>query len=212
MIMRCRPCLIVSLVSLAVVAVSFQNLRVTVNGKPDSAAIVRNGKVFVSEDALKAAGASVARSASGVSITFTPAAGRNQVEAAEGKLGDWLSNGTWRVRVTKVEPAPNPFGKGPGFRATIEIRNLGTRAQSPFGTGMDKLQIIDSKGNTLAFQQASLKDFFKDIAPANGFTNEVLFGDPTNALAEVGEPDKLLILFRATGGKTLVNFRVDLRE
>lgn len=210
--MPSRISTVVLIAALAVVAVSVQSLRVTINGKPDPTAIVRSGKVFVSEDALKASGASVVRSESGVSITFTPAAGRNQVEAAEGKLGDWLNNGTWRVRVTKVEPAPNPFGKGPGFRATVEIRNLGNRAQSPFGTGMDKLQIIDSKGNTLAFQQASLKDFFKDIAPANGFTNEVLFGEPTNAFTEVGEPDKLLILFRATGGKTLGNFRVDLRE
>lgn len=199
-------------ISLAALSFAFQNLRVTVNGKVDSAAIIRNGKVFVSEDALRSAGASVVRSAGGVSVTFTPAAGRNQVDALEGKLGDWLDNGTWRVRATKVEAAPNPFGKGPGFKVTLEIRNLGTRAQSPFATGLDKLQVIDSKGNTLSFQQASLKDYFKDIAPANGFTNEVLFGDPTNALAEVGDPDKLLLLFRATGGRTLGNFRIDLRQ
>lgn len=207
---RSTPLLL--LAGLSALILANQTIKVTVNGKPDPAAIVKDGKVFVSEDALRAAGANVSRSGNQVSITFQPNAGRNQVEAAEGKIGDWLSNGTWRLRVTKVEPAPNAFGKGPGFKVTLEMRNLSPRALAPFASGLDKLQLVDSKGTTLSFNQGSFKDFFKEIAPGNGFTNEVLFGDPANAVAEVGEPDKLLVLFRATGGKTLPNFRVDLRQ
>lgn len=189
-----------------------QALKVTVNGKPDPAAIVRDGKVFVSEDALRAAGATVTRAGNSVSVNFQPHAGRNQVEAAEGNQGEWLSNGTWRLRVLKAEPAPNPFGKGPGFKVTLEMRNLAPRALAPFASGLDKLQFVDSKGTTLSFNQASFKDFFKEIAPGNGFTNEVLFGDPSNVVTEVGDPDKLLVLFRTTGGNTLPNFRVNLKS
>lgn len=206
-----RSTFLIAFASVSVLVLAAQAIKVTVNGKPDPAAIVKDGKVFVSEDALRAAGASVTKSNGSVNITFQPTAGRNQVEAAEGKVGDWLSNGTWRLRVTKVETAPNPFGKGPGFKVTLEMRNLSPRALAPFASGLDKLQFVDSKGTTLSFNQGSFKDFFKEIAPGNGFTNEVLFGDPANAVAEVGDADKLLVLFRATGGKTLPNFRVDLR-
>lgn len=207
-----RSTFLIAFAGVSALLLATQATKVTVNGKPDPAAIVKDGKVFVSEDALRAAGATVTKSNGAVSITFQPTAGRNQVEAAEGKVGDWLSNGTWRLRVTKVEAAPNPFGKGPGFKVTLEMRNLSPRALAPFASGLDKLQLVDSKGTTLSFNQGSFKDFFKEIAPGNGFTNEVLFGDPANAVGEVGDPDKLLVLFRATGGKTLPNFRVDLLQ
>ncbi len=45
-----------------------------------------------------------------VLIRFDPPAGREQVDAIGGRKGEWLHNGTWRVRVREVTPVPNPFG------------------------------------------------------------------------------------------------------
>jgi len=48
---------------------------------------------------------------------------------------------------------------------------------------------------------------------ADGFTAEMKFGDPNNQLPEVGQPDKLLIQFRQSGGRQpLKGFRIFLKE
>jgi hypothetical protein len=48
---------------------------------------------------------------------------------------------------------------------------------------------------------------------ADGITMVLRFGDPSNQISEVGQPDKLLILFRPWGGKAaLRGFRIFLKE
>lgn len=183
-----------------------------VNGKnvPDGI-LTKNGKTYVSLSALKAAGAEVLASDSRITVNFSPPAGRNQVDAVEGKLGYWLENNLWRVKVNSVESSANPFTKGPGFMAEIEFRNLGKKPISPFASGMDKLQIIDDNGRVVSFSQGTFKQFFRDVAPGGAITEKIQFGDQQGVITELGVADKLLLFFRTSGGKKAKDFRVFLR-
>ncbi|MDW8367188.1 MAG: hypothetical protein RMK49_15215 [Abditibacteriales bacterium] len=190
-----------------------QRLRVFINGTETSEVISQGGKTYVAVSALREAGAEVHTEGNRVLIRFDPPAGREQVDAIEGRRGEWIHNGTWRVRVTEVAPIPNPFGVGPGYTVTVEMRNLTNRTVSPFATGMDKFRLVDTKGNILAPTGRSIDRYYNDLPPAAGVTLKIEFGDPQNSLQELGEPDKLLILFREFGGqKPLKNFRFFLHE
>jgi hypothetical protein len=69
--------------------------------------------------------------------TPTPApGGAKQRQAVEGCLNQWLFDGIWRFRVTKVAPI-NPDGMRPGYGVAVEVRN-GTHATlTPVFTGAD---------------------------------------------------------------------------
>lgn len=187
--------------------------KLVVNGQPvANGVVVSGGKTYVSLAALKAAGAEVSATSSTISVDFSPPAGRNQVDAVEGKLGYWLENNLWRVKVNSIEAAPNPFTKGPGFVAEIEFRNLGKKPISPFASGMDKLQVIDLQGRVVSFSQGTFKQFFRDVAPGGAITERIQFGDQQGVITELGAGDKLMIFFRTSGGKKAKDFRVFLRE
>jgi hypothetical protein len=206
--------LILGIVSLVSALMAFQHAQVFINGKETREVLVANNKVYVSVAALREAGAVVSQSGSRLDIQFEPLRGRLQGDMIEGRVGEWLSNGNWRVRVSKVEPSENPFGVGQGFTATVEFRNLTKQTISLNGTGFDQFQLQDDKGNKLSV--AADRDYDKvyaQIVQADGITMVLRFGDPNNQLSEVGQPDKLLILFRPWGGKAaLRGFRIFLKE
>ncbi|MBL8059314.1 MAG: hypothetical protein JNK63_01205 [Chthonomonas sp.] len=184
----------------------------TINGKKYSdAAIVQAGKTYVSVESLKAAGAQVSNSSAGLQINFAPLGGRDQVDAVEGRIGEWIQNDLWRIRVESISETVNPFGRGPGLMAKIELRNLSAKPIAPYNSGMDKLQIIDKNQAVLNFSQGTFKSFFKDIAPGGAVMEEIKFGDQGNKLAAIADPEKLMIFFRATGGKKSKDFRVFLK-
>jgi hypothetical protein len=195
--------LILGIVSLVSALMAFQRAQVFTNGKETREVLVSNNKVYVSVAALREAGAVVSQSGS-----------RLDNEMIEGRVGEWLSNGTWRVRVSKVEPSQNPFGVGQGFAATVEFRNLTKQTISLHGTGFDRFQLQDDKGNKLSVAAGGDYDkVYAQIVQADGITMVLRFGDPNNQLSEVGQPDKLLILFRPWGGKAaLRGFRIFLKE
>lgn len=185
----------------------------TVNGlDTPNGVIEKNGKLYVSADALKKGGAQVSTAGNKLNVNFVPLGGRNQADAVEGVLGEWIQNDGWRIRIEEIVLAENPFGKGPGFAMKVEMRNLHKRAISPFASGMDKLQVIDKGGHIVAFNQPKFKEYFADVPPGGGFSTTILFGDPTNKIAELGGAEKVLIFFRKTGNTQLKNFRVVVKE
>jgi hypothetical protein len=206
--------LILGIVSLLGALMAFQRAQVFINGKATNEVLVANNKVYVSVAALREAGAVVSQSGSRLNIQFEPLRGRLQGDMIEGRVGEWLSNGTWRVRVSKVEPSENPFGVGQGFTATVEFRNLTKQTISLHGTGFDRFQLQDDRGNKLSVAAGGDYDrIYDQIVQADGITMVLRFGDPNNQLSEVGQPDKLLILFRPWGGKAaLRGFRIFLKE
>jgi hypothetical protein len=182
-----------------------------INGRSHSDAILQQGgKTYVDVAALKSAGAQVATTEKGVQINFLPLDGRNQVDAVEGKLQEWIQNDLWRIRVESVSEANSPFGRGPGAGVKIAFRNLGKRPASPYGTGMDKLTLMDGDDQVISFQQSSFKAFFQDIAPGGEVSETIRFGDPANKISKLGEFKKLMIFFRVTGGKKAKDIRVFL--
>lgn len=201
-------------VGAAALALWARERQLTINGTvyPD-ALLVSEGRSYVAVDALRQAGAQITVTDTRLSIQFQPLAGREQADAFEGFLGEWVQNDAWRIRVTKVEKVPSPFGRGPGVAVEFELRNLDRRAVSPFASGMDRLQVVDDKGRILGLAAQSFAAIYDSVPPAGSVTARALFGDPQNATSEIGEPDKLLVTFRATGGRPArKGFRIFLRE
>ena len=108
------------------------------NGKVSTEKVVTvGGKVYVPLSALPGLGIQVS-SGSGVlslssgkaAVTATApgsgAGGANQKASVTGCLNEWLFNGVWRMRATKVEPVTDPPGSynyGDGWAVTVEVRN-----------------------------------------------------------------------------------------
>ena len=194
-------------------------LTVTVGGRPVAGdAISQGGKVYVSVDALKAAGLGVSVTAGSVALTLpgTGAGGQNQLSALGGCLGETLFNGVWRLRVTDMQPA-TVRGK-PGYELGIEVRNATAKPLSLYDSGFttasagSSLAVAFGDANTAASD--SLYDRFKKINPAAAYTFAVKFlPDDTHA----GQtPVKLLFTRDSPLGAALPyntrapSFRVDL--
>jgi hypothetical protein len=182
---------------------------VFVNGVRTTDVIVSKGKVYISTDALKQAGAEVTKRPDGWSVQFIPVGGRMQADAVEGVEGEWVSNGTWRIRISNVQEVPNPFGSGPGYAVRLEVRNLGRNPQSMHNTGLDNVQLLDSNNNILS--AADWNEKYNSIPPGGGFAVVLRFGDPRNQLESLGRPTKVLVLFRNWGGTKLPHFRIALK-
>lgn len=181
---------------------------VYVNGVRTTDVVVRGGKPYVSLEVLQRAGAEVARRPDGWSVQFIPVGGRMQVDAVEGVGGEWVSNGTWRVRVSEVQEVSSPHR---GYTVRLEVRNLGRRAQSLHATGLDKVQLVDSNDNILV--PLDWDERYRNVPPAGGFTVVLQFLDTTRSIPALGQPAKLLVLFRPFGGsKALPHFRIALRR
>jgi hypothetical protein len=182
---------------------------VFVNGVRTTDVIVSKGKVYISTDALKQAGAEVTKRPDGWSVQFIPVGGRMQADAVEGVEGEWVSNGTWRIRISNVQEIPNPFGSGPSYAVRLEVRNLGRNPQSMHNTGLDNVQLLDSNNNILSV--ADWNEKYNSIPPGGGFAVVLRFGDPRNQLESLGRPTKVLVLFRNWGGTKLPHFRIALK-
>ncbi len=182
--------------------------RLIVNGQAQSTpAIVVNGKTYVPLEALQKAGAQASLQGNELRVQFIPVGGQQQATLLEGKKGEWLSNGTWRLRVLGIEPGTNPFfGSGPGYLVRVEVRNLTGGRLSLLKSGFDNFQLLDNRGNKLV--AASFGEQYTDIPQADGLVLNLRFG-PNPKLEEIGAPDKLLVNFRSSGGKpALKGFRV----
>jgi hypothetical protein len=119
--------MLVAVLAITSMVMAFQRTQVFINGRQTQEVLVSNNRVFVSVAALREAGAVVTQSDNRIDIQFEPLRGRLQGDMIEGQLGEWLSNGTWRVRVSKVEPIQNPFGTGPGYAVTMEFCSVAKR-------------------------------------------------------------------------------------
>ena len=184
-----------------------------INGKQAKLKLVtQENEPYVSVSDLKAAGAEVTMSENTVSIQFKPLREKLQVDAIEGIVGEFVQNDKFRIKVHSFEQSTNPFGRGPGYKVKVEIRNL-SKTAAVFGTsGSPEIQLIDKNGNVLKPSSTSIKDQYTSLAPGNGFTNDIAFGDPANQLTSIGKPEKFLILFRVSGGVKLDDIRIFFPE
>lgn len=159
---------------------------VVLNGQTHSLdTVVVNGQTYVNLKQLQAA--------------LAAPGGANQRVALEGCRNEWLFNGIWRMRVTKVEPIGDPGRNNwPGWGVTVEWRN-GTAQTVTLGkTGVEKgTAVAFADGNTWANSEGTawVDAVFKDVVQGatNTFTYRFWLPDGGDRNAALPAPQKLVI-------------------
>lgn len=130
--------------------------------------------------------------------------GSYEVSAHEGCMNQWLSNGLWKVRVSKLVPSIDPSNSKPnGWTVTQDWVNLTGRTIIPVSTSMLDQQIVLHNGDTVSSANATttLLNFQKlgyhNFAPAGTFTFTQSFW-PGASFDPSVKPTKLLMMFDAT--------------
>ena len=193
------------------------DLTLTINGRVSSKPpIVQDGELYIPASALKSAGAQVVQTGDHITVALSPAAIVSQVKGGEGNIEDWLSNGIWRLKVSKLELADGTYS------ATLEVCNISNVTTYPAITGFTDVQLYNEKGVRLNFAPGSddtwteLKSF--DYAPGGSLVRTLKFdakagGTPTTMLILVA-PDALKKEFLKSKGLRFLagpSFRVHLR-
>jgi hypothetical protein len=179
-----------------------------VNGvKSAKMPIEQNGEVYIPASSLSAAGADVAITSSRVSVQFKPVRTKNEQAYVEGVLGEWVSNGSWRFRISNVQPlAENPFGVGGnGFALDFEARNTGKKPIQLAYSGVLGVQLLDQDENRASVTSSSFTNFMGDIQPGGGFKNTLKFG--SQAGANMKDAAKLIIQFAPPSKSVRINLK-----
>ncbi|MCS7068172.1 MAG: hypothetical protein RMK51_07510 [Meiothermus sp.] len=122
-----------------------RQLNLVVNGQAQSSkAIVVGGQTYVPVSALRALGVTASVSGNTVNLSAQAAGGADQRASLEGCLNEWLSNGIWRARATRVEPFDENGLKG--WAIDFEVRNATNRTLEAWNAGFK-----DPSSLTLAF-------------------------------------------------------------
>jgi hypothetical protein len=131
--------------------------------------------------------------------------GSFEVQAHEGCVNQWLSNGLWRVRVTKLAPSTDPSNNQPnGWLVTQDWVNLTGRSIIPNSTSMLDQQLVFPNGDTVSSGFATMTTLnfqqlgYHTFAPGGTFTFSQRFWPGANYDASI-KPTKLLIMFDAVG-------------
>jgi len=201
---------IVSIAAIGMVAVAAAILApktLYINGqKSTKTVIVQNGETYIPASALSASGADVAITDSRVSVQFKPVKTQNEQAYVEGVMGEWVTSGPWRFKITNVAAITNPInGNGGGFALDFEAKNASDKTIQMAYSGVAGLQVIDEADNRYAPTSTSFKDYYADIQPGGGFKNRIEFG--SDGAPEGKPPSKLIIQF----AKPLKSIRIDLK-
>lgn len=199
----------VILAGMALAQTVSKSLGLVINGKPATVQAVQiGGKTYVPVDALKAAGATATLSGNTLTLTLPGASaqtagGANQRISVEGCRNEFLFNGIWRMRITKVEAIrrPNTGDPGtPGYGVTLEIRNGVSRSISLSKTGIQPsakgIDLVMPDGNTLELSGVSewVDVAFKSVPQGAGITYQLKYYYPYGtADAQVQQPQKFLL-------------------
>ena len=104
----------------------------------------------------------------------TTAGGSHQLTALQGCMNQWLFNGVWRVRVTKVSAVTSQFGALPGYSVSLDVRNGSKSDAMLMQTGVSAPVLALDDGNIL---ELSTEDgvawntkFFENLPASSGFT------------------------------------------
>jgi hypothetical protein len=117
---------------------------------------------------------SVALSAGFAALVITVS--QASAQAADTCVGQWASNGVWRLRIEKFETAVRADG-APGYALTIHVRNDSNVTSSMVyaGAGSDTLWLnnettLDMGTSESVAWNALLQ---KDLRPGTGFTHKI---------------------------------------
>ncbi len=176
-----------------------RQLNLVVNGQAQSSkAIVVGGQTYVPLSALRALGVTTSVSGNTVSLSGSPAGGADQRASLEGCLNEWLNNGIWRARATKVEPFDESGIRG--WAVDFEVRNATNRTLEAWNAGFKDpssltLAFADGstermEGGTLARESYEAKIYNAVIPQGSGVTTKLKFisnrsDAPTKLLIEM---------------------------
>lgn len=163
-----------SLAALAIGQAITGNMKLNINGKAVAGqTLVSKGQVYVPLSALRSAGVTASAKSGTLFLGLAPAGGANQVQALEGKIGDWLFNGIWRFRVLDV--VPNDDGRA-GWKVKVELRN-GTKLDNVAldGTGYESLTLVMADANAL--KPYNITDFVRPVGQGSSISVDLIFYD-----------------------------------
>jgi hypothetical protein len=151
-------------------------------------------------------------------IIVPPAAGLAQGNARNACMNQWLFNGVWRAKVTKVEPIMDG-SKQTGWQVTEVWRNGTSRELSPSDSLIEAehLAVSDTSLEAEEHRQQGLS--FNTLAPSGEFTyTQTFFGpnmtvnpsDKPKALDVAFEGDKLATMNKPHFTSRQYNFHYDL--
>ncbi len=175
---------------LGMIAVAGQTAyKLVVNGKESkSQPIMVKDKLYVPVDALKEAGMIVSVEKNTVTLKFSKTdaqGGANQQDGQEGKMGEWLFNGIWRLKVNSLKKRDG----SPGYEAEIELKN-GSKWQniSLAGTGWNGITLVLEDGTPVsaASDAVDLRDI--GLAQGAGYTATVVFDSESTS-----KPDRIIL-------------------
>ncbi len=158
--------------------------------------------------------------------------GSTQLNATEGCLNQWMSNGIWKMRVTGIEPGllspDDPSSEQIGWRVTQEWTNATSRSLFPgdlpsgpiLETNVTDEYLVTQSGNNASSANTvgNMGPFGgHEFAPGATFTFKQLFG--WSPFDKTDKPTRLLVTFDAKKQNALAghphyhmpaNFRINL--
>lgn len=176
------------------------NQTVYINGqKAAHPLLMQDGRAYVCVEDLKAAGAQVTPLADGLALRFKPdSGGTSQVQAVEGRTGEWLFNGIWRWKTGKVNLIHKPFSGNPGlpgWGVEVEIRNGSTREVSLFQTGVQLPTLALENGTVLKADEGDWQQVsFRNLLPGASVTHQLKFYFPNETTEDKVRPCQRLVI------------------
>ena len=182
--------------------------KLLLNGAASSySAIVVNGTTYVPLPALSKLGVRAVTTggtlnlSNGAAPATTGTGGAVQKGSVSGCVNEYLFNGIWRFRVTKVAVLTDPsLGDYPYYSVTAELKNGTTKTIEPTDTGIDATNSVSlafSDGNTLNYRYGTdwVDKVFAKVVQGSGFVfNFKIYPGDKLPLAQVtaNAPQKLL--------------------
>jgi hypothetical protein len=195
-----------------------RQLNLLLNGRPSSAkAIVVGGQSYVPVSALRELGITVSLSGNTLSLSSQAAGqaagGAGQRASLEGCLNEWLFNGIWRVRATKVERAElEKFGLIglASWSVTLEVRNGTDKTLAPWGAGWkdsSSLTLVFADGSTETMDTGWEDSHYNKIRDAAGIPQGAAVTSTLHFISDrTDPPTKLLIEMDPEGPR--INYKL----
>jgi hypothetical protein len=175
--------------------------KITLNGQVSSLTTATvGGKTYIPLEVLGKLGIPYSIKGNSLSIGTVDTGGANERPSLEGCMNEYLFNGVWRIKVTKLDKI---FKDGdphyPGWGVTLEFRNgskttLGATDAGISGTGQG-IQVAFDDANTLSVDPYDVQTLTYANLPQGGVvTKQLKFYYPINTVGnEIKKPVKFLL-------------------
>lgn len=174
--------------------------RLYLNGRTAANGLLQHGgKSWVCLDDLKSAGAQVTQTNEGLAVRFQPeSGGTQQVPALEGRSGEWLFNGIWRLRCEKPVLIRKPFSGEPGtpgWGLEIEVRNGASKEVGLAQTGVQLPTLALSNGTVLKADEGDWQQIsFRNLLPGATVKHQLKFYFPYGTADSAADQGQRLVV------------------